>query len=81
MLRRQEELVAEAFRQMQLELRRAQSQSVKDSVEIYFGRLREKIADLLTADSQKFDRDDFDQACDPDAPSRQRSEVRHTRVA
>ena len=82
MLRKNEELVAEAFRQVQLELRQVPSQSVQDSVEIYFGKLRERITELLTADSQKFDRESFDEACDPSAdPPRPRVERRHPRVA
>ena len=44
MLRKEEELVAEAFRQVQLELRHMPSQSGQDSVGIYFTKLRQKIA-------------------------------------
>ena len=81
MLRKEEELVEEAFRQVQLELRQMPSQSVQDSVGIYFTKLREKIAELFTADSQKFDRERFDKACDPDAASRQPHVERRSLVA
>ena len=81
MLRKEEELVAEAFRQVQLELRHAHSQSVQDSVGIYFTRLREKIADLFAADSEQFDREGFDEACQPDAPPPQPRALRRSRVA
>lgn len=82
MLRKEEELVAEAFRQMQLELRQIPSQSVQDSVGIYFAKLRDKIAELFAADSQKFDRERFDKACDPpNAASRQPRVERRSRVA
>jgi len=82
MLRKEEELVAEAFRQMQLELRQIPSQSVQDSVGIYFAKLREKIAELFTAESQKFDRERFDEACaPPHAASRQRMVECRSRVA
>jgi len=80
MLRKDEELVAEAFRQVQLELRQVPSQSVQDSVGIYFAKLREKIAELLATDSQQFDRSSFEEACDPNAdPPRPRVERRSRR--
>ena len=81
MLRKEEKLFAEAFRQVQLELRQMPSQSVQDSVGIYFARLREKVAELLAADSQKFDRERFAEACDPDAALRQPHIERRSRVA
>lgn len=81
MLRKEEELVAEAFRQVQLELRQMPSQSVQDSVGIYFSRLRDKIGELFMADSRKFDRASFDEACDPEADPPRAPVERRSRVA
>jgi hypothetical protein len=81
MLRKEEELVAEAFRQVQLELRQMPSQSVQDSVGIYFAKLRDKIAELFTANSQKFDQERFDKACAPIAHPPRPRVVRRSRVA
>ena len=81
MLRKEEELVAEAFRQVQLELRQMPSQSVRDSVGIYLAKLQNKITELFTADSQKFDRERFDEACDPKSDSPQPRVERRSRVA
>jgi hypothetical protein len=81
MRKKQEDLVAEAFREVQLELRQAHSQSVQDSVGIYFAKLRDRIGELLSTDSQKFDRESFDRACDPDAEPQQPRMVHRSRVA
>ena len=71
----------EAFRQVQLELRQMPSQSVRDSVGIYLAKLQNKIAELFTAESQKFDRERFDEACDPNSDSPQPRAERRSRVA
>ncbi len=81
MLQKKEALIAEAFRHVQDELRQTHSQSVQDSVGIYLTLLREKIGDLLSANSRKFDKQSFDEACETDAPPPQPTAARQTRVA
>ena len=65
MLLMQQQLVAEAFRDVRAELHSIQSQSVQDSVEVYLTKLRERLAERYAAGDRRFDRQGFNRACTP----------------
>ena len=65
MLRKQQQLVAEAFRDVRAELHSIQSQSVQDSAEVYLTKLWERLAERYAARDRRFDRQGFNRACTP----------------